>query len=96
MAISDDLRFAFDVQGYLHLRGALGPEEISEYQQWMNEVEGADVAALNADNAEVRALLNRPVWMAPLSALSKPSPKRGASFSSVRRSRSIRSKNRSR
>jgi ectoine hydroxylase-related dioxygenase (phytanoyl-CoA dioxygenase family) len=62
MTISDDLRFAFDVQGYLHLRGALTAEEISEYEDWMREVESADVQAINADNRDgMQHQLNRPV-----------------------------------
>ena len=62
MTISDDLRFAFDVQGYLHLRGALTTEEIAEYQGWMREVESVDVQAVNADNRDgMQHQLNRPV-----------------------------------
>jgi len=62
MPIPDDLRFAFDVQGYLHLRGALTPEEVETYRQWMNEAESADVRALNADYPEgMKYQLNRPV-----------------------------------
>jgi ectoine hydroxylase-related dioxygenase (phytanoyl-CoA dioxygenase family) len=62
MTISDDLRFAFDVQGYLHLRGALTAEEIAEYQGWMREVESADTQAINADNRDgMQHQLNRPV-----------------------------------
>ncbi|HXF61967.1 MAG TPA: phytanoyl-CoA dioxygenase family protein [Caldilineaceae bacterium] len=62
MTISPDLRFAFDVQGYLHLRGALTPDEVREYTRWMDESEGTDLPALNADNPEgMRHQLNRPV-----------------------------------
>lgn len=62
MPISDDLRFAFDVQGYLHLRGVLTAAEIAEYQGWMAEVENADVKAFNADKPEeLEHQLNRPV-----------------------------------
>ncbi len=62
MLITDDLRFEFDVQGYLHLRGALTEEEVAEYTRWMNEVESIDVRALNADNPDgMKHQLNRPV-----------------------------------
>jgi hypothetical protein len=62
MSISDDLRFAFDVQGYLHLRGALTAEEIGEYNSWITEAESANVQVLNADNPDgVKHQLNRPV-----------------------------------
>lgn len=62
MPIFDDFRFAFDVQGYLHLRGALTAEEIAEYHRWMGEAESANVQALNADNPDgMKQQLNRPV-----------------------------------
>jgi hypothetical protein len=62
MSISDDLRFAFDVQGYLHLRGALTAAEVAEYTRWMDEDEGADLRALNADNpGGMKDQINRPV-----------------------------------
>ena len=62
----DDLRFVFDVQGYLHLPAALTPEEVREYSRWMDEVENTDMAALNAsdDKAPEDAMqhqLKRPV-----------------------------------
>lgn len=62
MPISDDLRFAFDVSGYLHLRGALTAGETAEYQRWMREAESADVRALNGgDDERIKHQLNRPV-----------------------------------
>ena len=62
MSISDDLRFAFDVQGYLHLRGALTAAEVAEYTRWMSDVDSADVQALNADNPDgIKHQLNRPL-----------------------------------
>lgn len=62
MLISEDLRFAFDVQGYLHLHGALTAEELAEYNRWMSEAESSDVQALNADNPDgMEHQLNRPV-----------------------------------
>jgi len=62
MTISPDLRFAFDVQGYLHLREALSRAEVTEYTHWMNENENDDVRALNADTPDwLKHQLNRPV-----------------------------------
>jgi hypothetical protein len=62
MSISEDLRFAFDVQGYLHLRGALTAAEVAEYTRWMDEDEGADLRALNADHpGGMKDQINRPV-----------------------------------
>jgi hypothetical protein len=62
MPISDDLRFTFDVQGYLHLRGAMTAAEVAEYAGWMNEAESADLNALNTDNPDgMKHQLNRPV-----------------------------------
>jgi ectoine hydroxylase-related dioxygenase (phytanoyl-CoA dioxygenase family) len=62
MSLSDDQRFEFDVRGYLHLRGALRAEEVSRYQQWVNDVAKSDVAALNADDpGRLKHQMNRPV-----------------------------------
>jgi hypothetical protein len=62
MPISDDLRFAFDVQGFLHVRGALTAAEVAEYNHWMSEAENANVQELNADNPDgMKHQLNRPV-----------------------------------
>jgi len=62
MAISDDMRFAFDLQGYLHLRGVMTASEVAEYQQWMEEVETAETDAINTDNPEaMKHQLNRPL-----------------------------------
>ncbi|MCC6443199.1 MAG: phytanoyl-CoA dioxygenase family protein [Armatimonadetes bacterium] len=62
MPVSDDDRFAFDVQGYLHLRGAMPPDEVAEYTRWMDEAEKTDLSTLNADNLEgMKYHLNRPV-----------------------------------
>lgn len=58
----DDLRFVFDIQGYLHLRGALISEEVAEYTRWMEEAEKTDVHVLNADHPKgMKRQLNRPV-----------------------------------
>jgi len=60
--MNEDQRFAFDVQGFLHLRGALTPTEIAEYTRWMDEVEKTDVHRLNADEpSRMQHQLNRPV-----------------------------------
>jgi hypothetical protein len=62
MSIAQDLRFAFDVQGYLHLRGALPAEEVAEYLAWVEETEKADIEALNSDFPDgVKQQLNRPL-----------------------------------
>jgi hypothetical protein len=62
MAVSQDERFAFDVAGYLHLRGGLPPDEIAETLRWVHEAEQTDVNTLNADFPEgVKQQLNRPV-----------------------------------
>lgn len=62
MAISEDLRFTFDVSGYIHLRGVMGADEVAEYQRWIKDIEMRDVQALNADYPEgMSQQLNRPV-----------------------------------
>lgn len=62
MSISADERFAFDVSGYLHLRGALSPHEVAEYTSWMDAAAGTNVEALNSDEPDgMRHQLNRPV-----------------------------------
>lgn len=62
MSISQDQLFAFDVAGYLHLRGALTADEVAEYTRWVNETAPTDVQALNADYPEgLKQQLNRPV-----------------------------------
>jgi ectoine hydroxylase-related dioxygenase (phytanoyl-CoA dioxygenase family) len=60
--ISNDLKFEFDVQGYLHLRNVLTPDEISEYSEWMNEVQEIDIQSLNDDAPHnIEHQLKRPV-----------------------------------
>ncbi len=62
MSIPADHRFAFDVSGYLHLRGALTADEIAEYSRWISDSEGTDPQALNADYPDgIKQQLNRPV-----------------------------------
>jgi hypothetical protein len=60
--ISNDLKFEFDVQGYLHLRSVLTSTEITEYSNWMDEVQDIDIQRLNADAPEnIQHQLKRPV-----------------------------------
>jgi ectoine hydroxylase-related dioxygenase (phytanoyl-CoA dioxygenase family) len=47
--ISEDLRFAFDVQGYLHLKGLIPASELETYAGWMAAADKTDVAALQSD-----------------------------------------------
>ena len=62
MPISQDDKFAFDVRGYLHLRGALSAEQVAEYTQWMNSVDSIDVKEFNRERAAMMdKYLNRPV-----------------------------------
>lgn len=63
MAIDDDARFAFDVRGYLHLRGALGGGELREVLGCAEDaVARTDPAALNADDpARLGDQMNRPL-----------------------------------
>lgn len=62
MSITQDQLFTFDVAGYLHLRGALTPAEVAEYAGWIQDIERADVQAINADYPDgMKQQLNRPV-----------------------------------
>ena len=62
MAISTDLKFEFDVQGYLHLRQALTEVEVAEYRGWVDQAKTIDIQTLNADDPEaIQNHLNRPV-----------------------------------
>jgi hypothetical protein len=62
MPVSQDDKFAFDVRGYLHLRGALSAEEVVEYTCWMKEIDSLDTKAFNHDRqALLDKFLNRPV-----------------------------------
>src|SRR5688500_7697121 len=61
-AIDKDLIFAFDVQGFLHLRSALTPDEVKEYTSWMEEVQNTNIQELNADSPDaLQYHINRPV-----------------------------------
>src|SRR5437868_3591281 len=60
--VTQDQRFLFDLQGYLHLRGALTPAEVKAYTGWMNEVDKTDIKKLNEGQQQfVDQQLNRPV-----------------------------------
>jgi ectoine hydroxylase-related dioxygenase (phytanoyl-CoA dioxygenase family) len=62
VALTNDQRFEFDVQGYLHLRGALPAAEVEQYRHWLADVEKTDVKQLNADDPQrIQHQLNRPV-----------------------------------
>ncbi len=62
MNVSEDLKFTFDVQGYLHLRGALSAPEVAELRAWVEQAQATDIATLNADNpAAIKEQINRPV-----------------------------------
>ena len=60
--MTEDFRFVFDVQGFLHLPGAIPSDEITEFSRWMNEVEQTDIQLLNSNEPDaVQHQLNRPV-----------------------------------
>lgn len=59
--VSADERFLFDNQGYLHLRGALSPAEVSELLRLVEENKGKDIAAINEDASYAAKQLNRPL-----------------------------------
>jgi ectoine hydroxylase-related dioxygenase (phytanoyl-CoA dioxygenase family) len=60
--IDHDLLFAFDVQGYVHLRGTLTPDEVAEYTHWMDEAQDTNIQELNADSPDaLQHHINRPV-----------------------------------
>jgi len=62
MAVSEDLKFEFDVQGYLHLPSALTAVEVAEYRSWVEQASQADVQALNAHTPDaIKSQINRPV-----------------------------------
>lgn len=60
--ISDELRFTFDVQGYLLFPGVMTSDEVSTYRGWVEEAIRVDLSEFKADHPEsVRFQLNRPV-----------------------------------
>jgi len=50
MSVSNETKFTFDVQGYLHLRQAMTPGQVAEYTSWATELEHTDLSALNREN----------------------------------------------
>jgi hypothetical protein len=62
VSLTKDQRFEFDVQGYLHLRGALQQTQVELYRRWMADAELTDVTMLNRDDPRrMQHQLNRPV-----------------------------------
>jgi ectoine hydroxylase-related dioxygenase (phytanoyl-CoA dioxygenase family) len=59
--LSADELFLFDNQGYLHLRGVLGADEVAHYLRLVEENKGKDIAAINEDPAYAANQLNRPL-----------------------------------
>ena len=59
--LSDDERFLFDNQGYLHLRGALTSDEVAAYLRLVEENRDRDVKELNEDPSYLSHQLNRPL-----------------------------------
>src|SRR5215208_4373353 len=59
--ISADECFLFDIQGYLHLQGALGKDEVSELLRLVEENMGKDIATINEEPAHAIHQLNRPL-----------------------------------
>lgn len=59
--VSNDERFLFDNQGYLHLRGALKPQEVADYLRLVEDNYETDVKALNEDLAFLSNQINRPL-----------------------------------
>ena len=59
--LSDDERFLFDNQGYLHLPGALASEELATYLRLVEENRDRNVHDLNEDPTYLSHQLNRPL-----------------------------------
>lgn len=59
--VSADERFLFDNQGYLHLRGALSPDEVAALMRLVDENKGRDMASINEDPSFAEHQLKRPV-----------------------------------
>ena len=61
-SVSADQRFAFDVQGYLHLQGALSQDEVCEYLSWIEAMTQIDIEPFKTDDPESRLhQMNQPV-----------------------------------
>lgn len=60
--ITEDLRFEFDVRGYLHLRQVMSQEEVAQTLAWAEEAGRVDVKEINKDYPEgMKRQVNRPV-----------------------------------
>jgi ectoine hydroxylase-related dioxygenase (phytanoyl-CoA dioxygenase family) len=59
--VSADDRFLFDNQGYLHIRGALNPEEVAHYLRLVDENKGTDIGSINEEPSFSAHQLNRPL-----------------------------------
>jgi ectoine hydroxylase-related dioxygenase (phytanoyl-CoA dioxygenase family) len=59
--LSDDERFLFDTQGYLHLRRALLQETVAAYLRLVEENRDRNVNEFNEDSAYLSHQLNRPL-----------------------------------
>src|SRR6185503_1880071 len=59
--LSDDERFLFDNQGYLHLRRALPSAEVAAYLRLVEDNRDTDVKELNEDQSYLSHQLNRPL-----------------------------------
>lgn len=59
--LSDDERFLFDNQGYLHLPHALSSEEVATYLGLVEHNRDRDVTQLNEDPSYLSHQLNRPL-----------------------------------
>lgn len=61
-SVSADERFEFDVQGYLHLKGAMPPDEVQQYLAWIEDMIQVDLEPFKADDPESRFhQMNHPV-----------------------------------
>jgi ectoine hydroxylase-related dioxygenase (phytanoyl-CoA dioxygenase family) len=59
--VTDDERFLFDNQGYLHLRGVISTDEVAALLRLVDETKDTDVKALNEDPSYLPNQINRPV-----------------------------------
>src|SRR6266540_987394 len=59
--VSADECFLFDIQGYLHLHGALRQDEVSELLRLVEENMGKDIATINEEPSHAAHQLNRPL-----------------------------------
>jgi hypothetical protein len=59
--VSADECFLFDIQGYLHLHGALRQDEVSELLRLVEENMGKDITTINEEPSHAAHQLNRPL-----------------------------------